>query len=138
MIRKDVALAILKMDATPSKKISARMALAEYSMEEISSIEFTEWSSEIPLVTVETLRGKPLSVEFVEEVSFFYGMEINNLEQFELDSRLYEYENFGQLCIDWAKVEVEEEPCPYDMVLINGKYWTPAPNLPLIREMAIF
>lgn len=134
-MRKDIKLAILRMDASPSQKISARTALADYSMEEISSIEINE-GYERPLVIIETLRGKPLSVELVEEASFFCGMRINNLEQFELDSRLYEYETFDQLCIDWAKVE--EEPCPYDMVLVNGKYWTPAPNLPLIREMAIF
>ncbi len=134
-MRKDVSLEIAKMNASSSKKISARTALADYSMEEISSIEIND-EYERPLVIIETLRGKPLSVELVEEASFFYDMKIDTIEQFEIDSRLYEYDTFDQLCIDWAKVE--EEPYPHDMVLVNGKYWTPAPNLPLIREMAIF
>lgn len=137
-MRKDIAMAILKMDASPYKKISARTVLADYSMEEISSIEINE-GYERPLVIIEILRGKPLSVHTVEEASFFYDMKIDTLEQFEFSSMVYDYETFDQLVYDWAKVyKMEEEPYPHDMVLVNGKYWTPAPNLPLIREMAIF
>ncbi len=137
-MRKDINLAILRMDASPSQKILARTILANYEAEAIASV--TMWGERPQIVTSSTLRGKPLDVEFVEEASFFYGMEIKEIEQFTKNCYNMSYSNFDVMETNWSPVEVEleGEPYYYDMVLVNGRFWTFAPNLPEILEMAIF
>lgn len=152
-MRKDIALAIAKMDANPSKKIQAREILANYEGKEVSSVCFWECSKTPLVITKETLRGKPLNVEFVEEISFFYGMEIQTVEQYgENPCEHYKDDNdwcqdWDQLDVDWSPVNVtywshedleDDKYCEFvDMVLINGRFWTYARNLPQILEMAI-
>ncbi len=145
-MRKDINLAILRMEATPSQKITARIALADYSTEEISSVEFRQWWPKRPLVkAVETLRGKPLNVSFVEEASFFYGLKIDSVEQFTKMSYDTSYENYDVNETNWSQVTVIKDPIMleratyyYDMILVNGKFWTFARYLPKILELAIF
>ena len=137
-MRKDVALSILRMDASLSQKILARAILADYKEEAIASVSM--WGERPQVITSSTLRGKPLDVEFVEETSFFYGMAIETIEQFTKNCYNMSLTNWDVLETNWSPVEVElgEEPYYYDMVLINGEFWTFAPNLPEILEMAIF
>lgn len=137
-MRKDVALSILRMDASLSQKIAARAILAGYDAEEVSSI--TMWGERPQIITNSTLRGKPLDVEFVEELFFFYGMEIETIEQFTKNCYNISLTDWDLLETNWSPVEVEleGEPYYYDMVLVNGRFWTFAPNLPEILEMAIF
>ena len=137
-MRNDINLAILRMDESLSKKILARAILADWDEEQVSVITMC---GERPYITLSsTLRGQPLDVEFVGEASFFYGMKIDTVEQFTKNCYYNTCEKWDILDINWSPVEVQlgEEPYYYDMVLINGRYWTFAPNLPEILEMAIF
>ena len=103
------------------------------------------WGERPQIVTESTLRGKPLDVEFVEEACFFYGMEIISVEQFTKVCYNTSCEKYDLFETNWSPVSLVTDKTLldraenyYDMILINGRFWTFAPNLPEILEIAIF
>lgn len=116
----------------------------------VSKYHYSQGIKEVFLLTYEsTINNNPMEegIQFVENPEFFYGLPIESVELFAKDS--YEYESvdsygveFMEFQTNWfpidetAVLKGEKEPCYYDMALINGKFWTFAPNLTEIREIA--
>lgn len=87
-----------------------------------------------------TLEGKSMEgIEFVKNSNFFYGLPIEKIEFFSKYVNTFEEDNIFEEQTDWSSDHCEsslEEPCYYDMALVNGRFWTFAPNVSEIKEIA--
>lgn len=116
----------------------------------LRTVSESQYSNAVLVTYESTINNHSMEgVEFVKNSSFFYGMDISNISLFEKDSWEHEsVDSYGMEFIEfqnnWVPSEEETEvlegiypPSKYDMLLINGKYWTFAPNLPEIKELAL-
>lgn len=88
-----------------------------------------------------TINGKSMEkIEFVKNSNFFYGLPIEKIEFFTKCITTFSEDNIFEEQTDWSEdhcLSTLEEPCYFDMALINGKFWTFAPNVSEIKEIAV-
>lgn len=88
-----------------------------------------------------TIEGRTMEgIEFVKSSSFFYGLPIESIVFFTKYVTTFSEDNIFEEQTDWSEdhcLSTLEEPCYYDMALINGKFWTFAPNVSEIKEIAV-
>ncbi len=123
----------------------------QFMNEELSTIEVDNSDYKEPIIRLiykSTINGQNMEgIEFIKNSSFFYGMGIKSIEIFEKSYTTFEEESnnivFVEYQNDWTRsidedvvLSGKKEPCHYDMALINGRFWTFAPNLTEIREIA--
>lgn len=87
-----------------------------------------------------TMEGKSMEgIVFVKNSEFFYGLPIAKIEFFAKYVTTFNEKETFEIQTDWSKghcISTLEEPNHYDMALINGKFWTFAPNVSEIKEIA--
>lgn len=138
---KEILTALRAGNMSINQKINAFTALKDFRglNESLRSINIVEEGYELQYHS--TIEGKPMEgIEFIKNSNFFYGLAIEKIEFFRKYVNTFEEGNFKEVHVDWSTdhcLSNLEEPCHYDMVLINKRYWTFAPNITDIKEIAV-